>query len=128
MPLRRKHSAVAASNSERHAEALGFDSESTLRALESSTDSDGTRHYRYQQYFRGIPVWGEHVVVAEDSSGSLKSLFGRSVSGLAMEIPVRAPLVSAGSALAAAKLAAFGSRQSLMRTENESSRQMIYRG
>ncbi|SFN72344.1 vibriolysin, partial [Dokdonella immobilis] len=86
---------IAASSSERHAEALGFDSESTLRALESSVDSDGTRHYRYQQYFRGIPVWGEHVVVAEDGRGNLKSLFGRSVGGLAMEIPMRAPVVGA---------------------------------
>ena len=76
----------------------------------ASVDADGTRHYRYQQYFRGIPVWGEHVVVAEDSRGNLKSLFGRSVGGLAMEIPVRAPVVGANNALAAAKKAALGNR------------------
>ncbi len=114
------------SASERHAEMLGLDSESSLRAISSSTDSDGTIHTRYQQYFRGVPVWGEHVVVAEDSKGNLRSLFGRSVGGLAAEIPVRAPLIGTANALNAAKIAALGNLRSAMRTENESSRQMIY--
>ena len=113
-------------SSERHAEMLGLDSESTLREIGTAVDADGTRHYRYQQYFRGIPVWGEHVVVAEDGRGNLKSLFGRSVGGLAMEIPVRAPVVGANNALAAAKQVALGSRASAMQIENQSARQMIY--
>ena len=113
-------------SNERHAEMLGLDSESTLREIRASVDADGTRHYRYQQYFRGIPVWGEHVVVAEDGRGNLKSLFGRSVGGLAMEIPMRAPVVGANNALAAARQAALGSRASAMQIENQSARQMIY--
>lgn len=117
---------IQPSPSERHAEILGLDSESTLRPLAKTTDADGTVHYRYQQEFRGIPVWGEHVVVAEDGSGNLRSLFGRSVAGLALDIPVRAPVIGSGRALEAAKVAALGSRRSSMHYENESSRQMIY--
>ena len=65
------------SASERHAEMLGLDSESTLRSIASSTDPDGTIHTRYQQYFRGVPVWGEHVVVAEDSKRSEERRVGK---------------------------------------------------
>jgi vibriolysin len=111
---------------ERHAEILNLDSESTLKSLSTSKDADGTTHYRYQQMFRGIPVWGEHVVVSDDAHGNLKSLFGRAVGGLASEIPVRAPLISATNALNIARTAALGLQRASMHTENESSRQMIY--
>ena len=117
---------VQPSATERHAEMLNLHSDSTLRAIATRTDPDGTTHYRYQQQFRGVPVWGEHVVVAEDSKGNLRSLFGRAVSGLEAEIPLRAPLIGAGNALAAAKTAALGNRISAMQVENESSLQMIY--
>ncbi|MCC8446805.1 peptidase M4 family protein, partial [Xanthomonas translucens pv. translucens] len=62
----------------RHAELIGLDAESALRLLSSSTDDDGTVHSRYQQTFRGVPIWGEHVVVSERSDGRVRSLFGRS--------------------------------------------------
>ncbi|MEZ5463527.1 M4 family metallopeptidase [Dokdonella sp.] len=117
---------AAASSNERHAEALGMDGESTLRTIREKTDTDGTRHYRYEQLFRGIPIWGEHVVVAEDTRGNLKSLFGRSVGGLAMEIPMRAPLIGTSAALSTAKNAALGNRAASMQIENLSNRQMIY--
>ena len=50
-------------------------------------DSDGTRHYRYQQTFRGVPVFGEHVIVSEDKAGNVRNMFGRTVDGLAGELP-----------------------------------------
>ncbi|HOX70752.1 MAG: pre-peptidase C-terminal domain-containing protein [Dokdonella sp.] len=112
--------------SERHAELLGLDSESTLSALAVNHDADGTTHYRYQQMFRGIPVWGEHVVVSEDGAGRLKSLFGRSVDGLAADVPLRAPLISNASAFSIAKNLALGNKQATMRIENQSSVQMIF--
>jgi Zn-dependent metalloprotease/PKD repeat protein len=111
---------------DRHAELLGLDSDSSLQVLKTDRDADGTVHYRYQQMFRGIPVWGEHVVVSEDRDGALKSLFGRSVDGLAGEIPLRAPLIGSSNALELAKSIALGSRRASMDTRNESSRQMIF--
>ena len=43
---------------DRHAELIGMAAESGLQLLGSSTDNDGTRHYRYRQTFHGIPVFG----------------------------------------------------------------------
>ncbi|HET9031613.1 MAG TPA: peptidase M4 family protein, partial [Dokdonella sp.] len=63
-----------ASNNQRHAELLSLDAESSLKTLAEIRDGDGTVHYRYQQTFRGVPIWGEHVVVAESKAGTLRSL------------------------------------------------------
>ena len=67
------HLGVAAQASQKHAEMLGLDANSSLHVLATSTDSDGTRHYRYQQMFRGVPVFGEHVIVSEDKGGNVLS-------------------------------------------------------
>nr|WP_255595725.1 M4 family metallopeptidase [Lysobacter sp. BMK333-48F3] len=94
--------------------------------LKSSQDGNGARNYRYQQTFRGVPVFGEHVVVSEDAQGNVRTLFGRSVEGLAAELPATAPKLSSAQALSVAKSAVLGKRASALQTRNESSRQMIY--
>ena len=50
----------------RHAELIDLDPESSLDLLSSVRDANGTVNYRYQQSFRGIPVFGEQVVVSEE--------------------------------------------------------------
>ena len=57
----------------RHELALGLDGESRLPLLDRKTDP-GVRNQRYQQTFRGLPVFGEHVVVNEDESGNVRTL------------------------------------------------------
>ncbi|MGO4779383.1 PepSY domain-containing protein, partial [Lysobacter sp. 2RAB21] len=84
------------------------------------------RNYRYQQSFRGVPVFGEHVVVSEDAQGNVRTLFGRSVAGLAAELPATAPKLSSAQALDLAKSAALGKRLGALQVRNESSKQMIY--
>src|SRR5690349_10060952 len=44
--------------SERFAELLGLEPESRLVAINHRVDRDGTHYYRFQQTFRGMPVWG----------------------------------------------------------------------
>jgi vibriolysin len=110
----------------RHAELIGLDAESSLQVLTEAQDKDGTRHVRYQQTFRGVPIWGEQVIVSEDRAGNVKSLFGRKVDGLAAEIPAAAPAMSRSRALAAAKQHAHGKGLASRLIENESARQMIY--
>ncbi|UHQ20412.1 M4 family metallopeptidase [Lysobacter sp. KIS68-7] len=117
---------LASSPRDRHAEMLGMDASTGLKELRSSVDKDGTKHYRYQQTFRGIPVWGEHVVVTERKDGSVRDMFGRMVNGLAGELPAIAPKITAGNALALAKSAGLGNRVGFMRTENEKAEQMIF--
>ena len=109
----------------RHAQALGLDADSRLFLLDRKTDR-GVRNHRYQQTFRGLPIFGEHVIVNEDDSGNLRSLFGRKVDGLASEISAGKPRLSRNRALAIGKSAGLGNRVGFMRTAAEKSELMIY--
>ena len=101
----------AADASERHAEFLGLDRESRLSRLGYARDPDGTTHHRYQQTFRGLPVWGEHVIVSEDAKGNVTQLFGRMTTDLAADIQAGVrPRLDAGAALSIGKAAALGAR------------------
>ena len=116
----------APSPRKRHEEMLGLDASSTLQQLALSRDADGTVHYRYQQRFRGIPIFGEQVVVSEDASGNVRNLFGRAVSGLANELPAVPVRLTRAQALSVAKTAALGKDGVAKRTERDSVRQMVY--
>ena len=118
---------VAAKPQDRHAEMLGLDSESALSILTENADKDGTRHYRYQQSFRGVPIWGEQVIVSE-KGGSVTNLFGRKVDGLARELANGQALIGKAKAMSNAKAAALGNRAAAMKTEREDARQMIFIG
>ena len=113
---------------DRHAEMLGLDADSALVVLTQDTDKDGTQHFRYQQTFRGIPVWGEQVIVSQDKSGSVKNLFGRMVGGLDKELPANAALVGKSRAASVAKSLTLGNRAAAMKIEREETRQVIFVG
>ena len=110
---------------DRHAEMLGVDAQSGLTRLALATDKDGTKHYRYQQTYRGLPIFGESIAVAERPDGTLKSVFGQRVGGLDADIPATITKRSMDT-LSIAKRAALGNRAVAMVTERESSKQMIY--
>ncbi len=121
-------SGVPTNARERHAEMLGLDADSALVVLTQSTDKDGTQHFRYQQTFRGVPVWGEQVIVSQDKSGNVKNLFGRLVGGLEKELPANAALMAKSRAMSVAKSLTLGSRAATMSFEREETRQMVYIG
>ncbi|MGP1667308.1 MAG: peptidase M4 family protein, partial [Rhodanobacter sp.] len=54
-----------AKTNDRHAQMLGLDRESRLVEVTRNKAANGALNYRYQQTFRGIPVFGEHVIVSE---------------------------------------------------------------
>ncbi|HKX79128.1 MAG TPA: M4 family metallopeptidase [Novosphingobium sp.] len=110
----------------RHAEVIALDADSTLSPLKSSQDADGSINHRYQQNFRGIPVFGEHVVVREDAQGNVRALFGRSVAGLAADLPALDAKLGAAQAISLAKGATLGKRAASQRVSNENSRKVIY--
>ena len=112
--------------SARHAEMLGLDSDSTLSVLTTNTDKDGTQHFRYQQSFRGLPIFGEQVIVSQDKNGNVKNLFGRAVNGLGAEIPSSAPGLAKGKAFDIAKAAALGARAVAVQTQREKNDLMIF--
>ncbi|MFO1474570.1 MAG: M4 family metallopeptidase [Lysobacterales bacterium] len=110
----------------RHEQLIGADADTRLVLIGRYSDH-GVRNTRYQQTFRGIPVFGESIVVSEDaSSGKLRTLFGRQVTGLASEISTAPSRVFKGQALAIAKQAALGNQLGAMVTRNEHSDLMIY--
>ena len=78
--------------------------------LTHNKDADGTNHYRYQQTFRGIPVFGEQVIVSEDKAGNVRNLFGRSIGGLAGELPSTSAKLARAQAMSIAKAATLGNR------------------
>ena len=113
---------------DRHAELLGLDPESRLSVLTTAQDKDGTSHYRYQQTFRGVPIFGEQVIVSEDNRGNIKHMFGNKVNNLGSELAVGAPVIGSPRALSIAKSVALGSKLGSMLTQREVARQMIYIG
>jgi Zn-dependent metalloprotease len=131
--LNSQYKAVAAATgrpalaADRHAELLGLDAESRLTVLDKNTDADGTSHYRYQQTFRGVPVWGEHVVVSEDKAGNVRNLFGRSFGGLGNDLAGGA-LIGQARASSIAKGVALGNRAASLLVSREKTTQMIYVG
>ena len=111
----------------RHAEMLGlgagFGADPAQDAHVEERHQDNTR---YEQTFRGVPIYGEQVVVSEDKNGRVHALFGRKVEGLERELPAVAPKVTGAQALATAKRAALGSRLLAMRIQGEKTRQVIF--
>ncbi|MCL1634415.1 M4 family metallopeptidase [Luteimonas sp. SX5] len=120
--------AAPAAARDRHAELVGLDQESSLKLLRSNRDKDGSTVYRYQQEFRGLPVFGEHVIVRDGKDGNANRLSGKMVTGLASEIPAGAARIPKSQALAIAKRTALGSGLSTKIVQRESAQQMIYVG
>ncbi|MEO8161505.1 MAG: M4 family metallopeptidase, partial [Arenimonas sp.] len=118
---------AAASAADRHAELLGLDADSKLVVINHRHDRDGTDYYRYQQTFRGVPIFGEQVVVSE-GRGLVRNLFGRKVSGLAAELPQHAADLGASRAMLLGKQAALGARMASMQIQRDSARRMIFIG
>ncbi|MFZ5635763.1 MAG: M4 family metallopeptidase [Pseudomonadota bacterium] len=128
--IARQNSAIAKAGTTdmvhtRHERALGLDAESRLLLLDRKS-SLGVRNHRYQQTFRGLPIFGEHVIVNEDDSGNLRTLFGRKVDGLASEVSAGRPRLNGSRALAIGKSAGLGNRLGFMRTRDEKSQLMIH--
>ncbi len=128
--VKQSNAAIAAADAAamvhtRHEQALGLDADSRLQLIDRKTDR-GVRNHRYQQTFRGLPIFGEHFFVNEDDSGNVRTLFGRKVDGLARDIPAGKPRLDSKRAVAIAKGAGLGNRIGFMRTRDEKADLMIY--
>jgi vibriolysin len=129
--LKQQYQAVAATRGlaamthTRHEQFIGADANSRL-VMKRNVADHGVRNYRYDQTFRGIPVFGEGVVVSEDHAGNVRRLFGNLIGGLDQDITSITPKVTSGSALAFGKRVHLGSRLSAYRTENEKSDLVVF--
>lgn len=116
---------IASMANRRHAQFIGAGADSTL-LMRAARNDRGVRNYRYDQAWRGIPVFGEGVVVSEDRNGNVRTMFGNLVSGLEADIASTTPKFGKAAALVAGKRLALGNSIAGMLTENESSDLVVF--
>lgn len=109
----------------RHVQFMAADANATL-LMRSKRGSMGVTNYRYRQAHRGVPIFGEDVVVSEDGAGNVRTMFGNLVSGLEQDIGSVKPGLSRAQALVAGKRAGLGNGISGMLTENESADLVVF--
>ena len=109
----------------RHAQFMRADGESTLLMRAKRSDR-GVSNYRYDQAWRGIPLFGQGVVVSEDGAGNVRTMFGNLISGLDQDIASATPRLGKAAALVAGKRAGLGNRISGMLTRNEKADLVVY--
>ena len=109
----------------RHAQFMGADASSTL-LMRVKREDHGVRNYRYDQTWRGIPIFGQGVVVSEDGTGNVRTMFGNLFSGLDQDIASTTPRLGRAAALVAGKRAGLGSRISGMLTRDEKTELVVH--
>ena len=109
----------------RHARFMGADAGNTL-LMRAQRSSNGARNYRYDQTWRGIPLFGQGVVVSEDGTGNVRKMFGNLFSGLDQDIASTTPKLGKAAALVAGKRAGLGNRISGMLTRNEKTDLVVF--
>ncbi|UCH97518.1 MAG: M4 family metallopeptidase, partial [Candidatus Aminicenantes bacterium] len=61
--------------------ALGLSPDDGFQLLRQVTDFNGETHYRYQQTYKGIPVWGMQTIVSKGRDNKVKKLNGNFIHG-----------------------------------------------
>ncbi|MFC8721303.1 M4 family metallopeptidase [Kitasatospora sp. NPDC057198] len=72
--------ALAAAQAPAAAKALGLGAHEKLVVKDAVVDADGTRHFRYERTYDGLPVLGGDLVVHQAANGKVKSS-DKAVSG-----------------------------------------------
>lgn len=104
----------------------GVGSEMTLDLIRKRTDHAGQTHYRYNQRFKNIPIWGEQIIVTEDSSRKVARIYGNAVVGLSKEVRDIKPIFDAKTALQNMKQLQRGQSHLTWMYENEKSELYVY--
>ncbi|MFC2140988.1 PKD domain-containing protein [Acidobacteriota bacterium] len=65
---------------------LGLSRDEALQLLRKNTDFNRVTHYRYQQTYRGIPVWGMQTIISRAPSHQVVRLNGTMVLGTSKDI------------------------------------------
>jgi Zn-dependent metalloprotease len=106
------------------AAAIGLGDESELAVVRVYNDAAG-EVVRYQQMWRGVPVWGEQVIVARGQQGV--RFHGTAVIDIERNFSNNAPAFDASDALAMMKTQRFSKKGlATQRFENEKSRLVVY--
>ena len=66
--------------------AFGLSASGGLSVVNSRETRPGRRVSRYVQTYRGIPLWGKHLIITRDKNGAVRRLGGTLVRGISAEI------------------------------------------
>jgi Zn-dependent metalloprotease len=78
---------------------FGLTGEEDFKLLSQRRDFNGVTHYRYQQLYKGIPVWGVQTVVSRNASNKVVGLHGAVVKGIPGDVQMIPASVDALAAL-----------------------------
>ncbi|MEM9490401.1 MAG: M4 family metallopeptidase, partial [Myxococcota bacterium] len=107
--------------------ALGLSAGDGFRTLRTFRDIDGVVYARAQQTYRGVPVWGEHVITARDRTGKLVRMHGHLIQGLDGGALDTGPAFDADDALTDMRVVhSLGRVHADLYYENESSELVVY--
>lgn len=109
----------------RHALFMALNTDTTLLMRRVQKDAN-IHNYRYDQAWRGIPIFGQGLAVSEDGAGNVRALFGNQISGLERDIASTTPKLTRAAALVAGKQATLGRSNISRNTRNEASDLVIY--
>jgi len=112
------------------AQTVGLAANESLSVVKTYADANGDVTTRYQQMFKGLPVLGDHAIIARKGNGNFKRAHGAIVNGIASNLSDIKPKVSLAGALRKAKslsapASPLGITQSIS-VENESSRLAVW--
>lgn len=83
---------------------VGLETGSSLKELSKIVRRDGSVHYRFQQSFKGVPVYGDHVIITTTKAGAPVYLAGSVVKGMAADLgDSQKDVISEEAALASAQ-------------------------
>lgn len=116
---------VATMANRRHAQFMNAGANDTF-LMRGTRQDRGVRNYRYDQAWRGIPIYGQGVAVSEDGAGNVRGMFGNLVSGLEADIPSTTPKFGKAAALVAAKRVALGNGLAGMLTRDEKTDTVVF--
>ncbi len=106
--------------------AFGLGQQEGLKAIRTTTDANGVTHTRYRQTLRGVPVWGEQIIISREASGAVRGARGGLIRGLsAADIPAR-PDIDGSMALSATKNRIAAGMSQNPSFERESAELVIY--
>ncbi len=63
-----------------------LNSNHSFKKIKSLTDAKGNTHYRYQQMYKGVPVWGEHVTQHNNVARSSDYFAGKILDGIEKDL------------------------------------------
>ncbi len=74
-----------------------------LRPMRSRTFANGNSATRFEQYYQGVPVWGEAIVERRAANGAASALVGAMINNLRQDLPSVQPVLDAAAVLQKAK-------------------------